>query len=69
MGDMCMSSALHADGTPWAGATNRDGEATDRMRYRKCITEYSDLATSLEILVWFSLVKKAGVGVRTFIAS
>ena len=50
VGDMCMSSALHADGTPWAGATNRDGEATDRMRYRKCVTEYSDLATSSELL-------------------
>ena len=45
-----MSCALHADGTPWAGAANRDGEATDRMRYRKCTTEYSDLATSSELL-------------------
>ena len=45
-----MSSALHADGNPWAGAANRDGEATDRMRYRKCVTEYSDLATSSEII-------------------
>ena len=45
-----MSTALHADGTPWAGAANRDGEATDRMRYRKCVTEYSNLATSSEIL-------------------
>ena len=40
VGDMCESSALHVDGTPWAGAANRDGEATDRMRYRKCVTEY-----------------------------
>ena len=50
VGDMCMSCPLHADGTPWAGAANRDGEATDRMRYRKCTTEYSDLATSSELL-------------------
>ena len=50
VGDMCMSSALHADGTPWAGAANREGEETDRMRYRKCVTEYSDLATSSELL-------------------
>ena len=58
---MCISSALHADGTHWAGAANRDGEATDRMRYCKCATEYSDLATSSALLCMVLSCEEGGL--------
>ena len=53
VGDMCMGRALHADGTPQPGAANIDGTTIRRLVYRKCVTEYPDLATSavLEYLV------------------
>ena len=49
VGDMCMGSALHADGTLHPGATNVDGATIMRLTYRKCVTEYPDLATSAEL--------------------
>ena len=49
VGDMCVGSALHADGTPHPGATNIDGTTIRRLTYRKCVTEYPDLATSAEL--------------------
>ena len=49
VGDMCMGSALHADGTPHPGAPNIDGATIRRPTYRKCVTEYPDLATSAEL--------------------
>ena len=49
VGDMCMGSALHADGSPHPGATNIDGTTIRRLTYRKRVTEYSDLATSAEL--------------------
>ena len=30
LGDMCMMSALHQHGTPWAGAQDHDGVAIER---------------------------------------
>ena len=30
VGDMCMMSALHQHGTPWAGAQDHDGVAIER---------------------------------------
>ena len=47
--DMCMGSALHSDGTPYAGASNVDGATIDRLTHRKRVTEYPDLATSPQI--------------------
>ena len=49
VGDMCMGTALHADGTPHPGAANIDGTTIRRLTYRKCVTEYPDLATSAEL--------------------
>ena len=49
MGDMCMGTALHANGTPHPGAANIDGSTIRRLTYRKCVTEYPDLATSAEL--------------------
>ena len=49
VGDMCMGTALHADGTPHPGAANIDGRTIRRLTYRKCVTEYPDLATSAEL--------------------
>ena len=49
VGDMCMGTALHADGTPHPGAANIDGTTIRRLTYRKSVTEYPDLATSAEL--------------------
>ena len=49
VGDMCMGSALHAEGTPYPGAANIDGTTIRRLTYRKRVTVYSDLATSAEL--------------------
>ena len=45
VGDMCMVSALHSDGTPWAGADDYDGVAIDRGVTYKYDT-YPELAHS-----------------------
>ena len=47
---MCIGCALHADGTPHPGATNLDGANISRLTYKKCMTEYSELATSAELV-------------------
>ena len=44
MGELCMMSALHQDGTPWAGADDYDGVAIERgiddkhSRYPQLVT-------------------------------
>ena len=43
-----MGTALHADGAPHPGAANINGTTIRRLTYRKCVTEYPDLATSTE---------------------
>ena len=35
VGDMCKSSALHADGGPWARAATDDGETIERLTDQK----------------------------------
>ena len=35
VGDMCMGSALHANGRPYAGAATTDGAAIDRLTQQK----------------------------------
>ena len=35
VGDMCMGTALHTDGTPHPGAANIDGTTIRRLTYRK----------------------------------
>jgi len=35
VGDMCMGSALHADGTPYLRAAADDGAAIDRLTQQK----------------------------------
>ena len=47
--DMCMGTALHADGTPHPGACNVDGATIKRLTHNQRVTEYSDLATSPQI--------------------
>lgn len=47
--DMCMGSALHADGSPHPGASNFDSRTIERLTYDKRVTNYSDLATSPQI--------------------
>ena len=43
-----MGRGLYADGTLHPGAANVDGATIRRLTYRKCVTEYPDLATSTE---------------------
>ena len=45
VGDMCMMSALHQDGTPWAGADDYDGVAIERGIAAKHST-YPELVSS-----------------------
>ena len=68
VGDMCMGSALHADGTPHPGAPNIDGATIRRPTYRKCVTEYPDLATSAELEYLVLACEEGGGGVRTSFA-
>ena len=49
VGDMCMGSALHADGSPHPGAANINGTTIRRLTYNKLVTEYADLASSAEL--------------------
>ena len=56
--DMCMGSALHSDGTPYAGASTVDGATIDRLTHRKRVTEYPDLATSLANRVFGPRVRR-----------
>ena len=44
-----MGSALHSDGTPYAGASTVDGATIDRLTHRKRVPEDPDLATSPQI--------------------
>ena len=45
VGDMCMGSAMHADGTPYPGAANLDGRAIGRLTEQKH-NKYPELVTS-----------------------
>ena len=45
VGDMCMGSALHADGRPYPHATAEDGKAIDRLTGQKH-DKYPELVTS-----------------------
>ena len=45
VGDMCMGSALHADGRPWARAATEDGVAIERLTDQKHNT-YPELVAS-----------------------
>ena len=45
VGDMCMMSALHQDGSPWAGADDYDGVAIERGIAAKHST-YPELVSS-----------------------
>ena len=45
VGDMCMGSAMHSDGTPYPGAANLDGKAIDRLTDEK-YNKYPKLAAS-----------------------
>ena len=51
-GDMSMISAIHSDGTPWAGAATHDGVAIDRSIANKH-AQYPELVVSqtVEFLV------------------
>ena len=68
VGDMCKGSALHADGTPYPGATKVDGVTLRRLTYRKRVTEYRDLATSAELEYLVLACEEGGGGVRTSFA-
>ena len=52
VGDMSMISAIHSDGTPWAGAATHDGVAIDRSIANKH-AQYPELVVSqtVEFLV------------------
>ena len=45
VGDMCMGSAMHANGTPYADATTTDGKAIDRLTDQKH-DKYHELVAS-----------------------
>ena len=60
VGDMCMGSALHADGTPHPGASNVDGATIRRLTYNKRVTNYSDLATSPQLVYLVLAVEEGG---------
>ena len=45
VGDMCMGSALHLDGSPYPGADEQDGSAIDRMTRQK-YNKYPELVHS-----------------------
>ena len=45
VGDMCMGSALHMDGSPYRGAANEDGAAIDRLTDQK-YDKYHELILS-----------------------
>ena len=45
VGDMCMGSAMHSDGTPYPGAANLDGRAIGRLTEQKH-NKYPELVAS-----------------------
>ena len=66
VGDMCMMSALHQDGTPWAGAEDYDGMAIERGIAAENST-YPELVPSDRSSFWSWLARRAAGGARTFI--
>ena len=48
VGDMCMGSALHADGTPQPGASNINGATITRLTHNKS-------SARLHTAYWFTL--------------
>ena len=58
--DCTMNCAIHADGTPWPGASTIDGTANRRGEYRKRVLEYPDLATSSQIEYLVLAVEEGG---------
>ena len=68
VGDMCMGSALHADGRPYPHAAAEDGKAIDRLTGQKH-DKYPELVTSDRVhfvaLASSLRAKKADGGART----
>ena len=69
VGDMCMMSALHQDGTPWAGAEDYDGVAIERGIAAKALhlprTRFVRLVHQSSFWSW--LARRAAGGDQAFI--